>query len=720
MSDFEKDNELKDKYSGVMGSIADDIRQINLEDDFAETVKFDAAETETDANALSETVEHIAVESETDADDTIEFEAIKSETAADAIEPEAIKHETGDTIEFEAIAPETEPALSETSDAPSESKFPEGSFDRFLESINRMSFNDNELQKSVLGDISESGFDNTAPINTELLKDGGLDISAEYAAYSGTDLSDNDMSAEDEYYPNTLTCDECRELLYDYVSDATDETENRAVRAHLRDCEMCRMELDEIKDMLSVLSNSTVPAPPVNLVTSVRDKLEAAAPEVKAEYKSLREKGIVPAGAIDFRSLLNTVKTKTDHFIKHANWRVLAPAALSAVLVIGVAGSGIYQVMKSSDEIYNFSDNAAIAEAGATARPSSSGLDEYVVGDDEPNSTASAKSKSTPSSAASPGAAAPRATVRPSTGTSAQAAARSSAASSTAPRATTRPSTSTSTSSRLNLNNGTTSSSRISSSTTTANRTASTTAAARTTPTPAPRAYVTPHIILPAISPNSAASPTYVAPDSIVIPDDPAPPTFSYTPPTSVPTTPAPTAAQASAASTTSGGSAGGSARTTAAPSTARPTASSSPAATNSPTASASASAATSSPSANAGGASASPSQTKDPNATAAPGVKRNDKGETEAFAQKANSMDKASVISCEITDKNVLNKLLESDLANCSKIDPATGEITLYYTGDEYLKFTGFLKENKLSYSLVVLGSNDDVKVIVTDSTKK
>ena len=82
--------------------------------------------------------------------------------------------------------------------------------------------------------------------------------------------------------------------------------------------------------------------------------------------------------------------------------------------------------------------------------------------------------------------------------------------------------------------------------------------------------------------------------------------------------------------------------------------------------------------------------------------------------------MDKASVISCEITDKNVLNKLLESDLANCSKIDPATGEITLYYTGDEYLKFTGFLKENKLSYSLVVLGSNDDVKVIVTDSTKK
>lgn len=699
MSDFEKDKELRDKYSGVMGSIADDIRQINLEDNSGETVELDTVEFETDAKAVSEpdSIDYQAVESETDADDTIEFEAIKPET------------EIGSTNDFESAAPEAEAALSETSDAPRKSEFPEGSFDKFLESINRMSFDDDELQKSVLGDISEIGFDNTAPINTELFDTGGLDLGSEYSSYTQTDTSGDDLNAEDEFYPNTMACDECRELLYDYVSDATDETENKAIKAHLRDCEMCRMELDEIKDMLGVLSNSTAPAPPVNLVTSVRDKLEAAAPEVKAEYKSLKEKGLAPAGAIDFRNLLNTVKTKTDHFIKHANWRILAPAALSAILVVGVAGSGIYQVMKSSDEIYNFSDNAAIAEAGATARPSSSGLDEYVIDGGNSKSTASPRTTKSPSgsSAASSGGAAARATARPSAATSASAASRSSSSSSTAPRATTRPSTGTSTSSRLNLNNGTTSSTNSSNRTT-----SSATAAARTTPTPAPKAYVTPQIILPAISPSTVTSPTYVEPDSIVIPDDPAPPTFSYTQPTSAPV---------SAASTISG-SAGGGERTTTAPATAKPSATTVPTASASATAAPSASAsATTAPSASANAsASASPSLTKDPNATAAPGVKRNDKGETEEFAQKANSMDKASVISCEITDESVLNKLLESDLAKCSKIDPETGEITLYYSGDEYLTFTGFLRENKLSYSLVVLGSNDDVKVIVTDSTKK
>ena len=76
--------------------------------------------------------------------------------------------------------------------------------------------------------------------------------------------------------------------------------------------------------------------------------------------------------------------------------------------------------------------------------------------------------------------------------------------------------------------------------------------------------------------------------------------------------------------------------------------------------------------------------------------------------------MDDASVVSCEIKDKAVYDVLMSSALANCSKIDE-NGEVTLYFTGSEYIAFTDFLKANCLEYTLVVLGNNDDVKVLVT-----
>ena len=76
--------------------------------------------------------------------------------------------------------------------------------------------------------------------------------------------------------------------------------------------------------------------------------------------------------------------------------------------------------------------------------------------------------------------------------------------------------------------------------------------------------------------------------------------------------------------------------------------------------------------------------------------------------------MYKRQVVSCEIKDKAVYDVLMSSALANCSKIDE-NGEVTLYFTGSEYIAFTDFLKANGLEYTLVVLGNNDDVKVLVT-----
>ncbi len=77
-----------------------------------------------------------------------------------------------------------------------------------------------------------------------------------------------------------------------------------------------------------------------------------------------------------------------------------APAALSAFCFgCGVASSGLYQVMKSSDEVYDFSDNAAIESAKATAKPSASGLDDYVGGrasESSPRTTSAPRASSVP------------------------------------------------------------------------------------------------------------------------------------------------------------------------------------------------------------------------------------------------------------------------------------------------------------------------------------
>lgn len=649
MSDYEKDDELRRKYGEVMDSIADDIRQINVNK--SEKIVLDEK-----ADDISENTGDI-------------LSGFESAGGSDAIESSDVKHDYSDN--------------------------------KFLESISRIDFdNPDEVLRSI--DSGNDEFKNLSDFNEP-------DFDAPH--YSVPNLDNNvsgvlESNAEfdiPEDYPDTLSCDECVDLLYDYLSDSTDDVENMSIKAHLRDCEMCRVELDDIRDMIGVMSSSPRLTPPADLISSVHSELVSAAPEVKYEYEVIKANGVLGAGPIDkLTAAFDTARNKVDHFIRHANWRILAPAALSAVLVVGVASSGLYQVMKSSDEVYDFSDNAAIENAKATAKPSASGLDEYVGGrssESSPRTTSAPRASSVPGNSTSP-----RTTARPSAGNSSGLNIGSGTPSSSSSNKSTSSGTSSGSTSKSTSNSGSTNKSNTSSSTNKNNSSSSSNKNNTAVATPAPKAYVTPNIILPDITSAMTQGARSGQDNNLVIPENPAPEKFEYNPSedsgvqeetnqsqpqnesndTNIPDSPA---------AVTSGG--GGGVNAGAAEPTATPEPTENPKPTPEATPGASAPVAT-------------------PSITAEPKLGRNSKGETKAFADKSGSMDDASVVSCEIKDKAVYDVLMSSALANCSKIDE-NGEVTLYFTGAEYIAFTDFLKANGLEYTLVVLGNNDDVKVLVT-----
>ncbi len=668
MSDFEKDNELREKYSDVMGSIADDIRQINLDEKTEERhFDFEAGSDEFDAAPIKMS------ESTVEGTDAAYAETIpghEGEAVSAEPEPEALSMIGTEAVPTEA---ETEALIA-------------------------------KIKSETLAEIGTEAF--PAENKTDVLEVEAEEIPAVPAAFENAD-SDLDI----------LSCEQCSDMLCDYVSDVLDKDEAAVVEAHLKDCENCRLEYYEIKDMIGVLGASSVPEPPVDFAAALHSRLTNAVPEVKAEYAKLNEHGIDGSNIIDkVRGAFDTAVSKINHVIKNANWKIVAPAALSAVLVLGVAGSGMYQVMKSSDEIYDFSDNAAIADARATARPSSSGLDDYVTGAKGGSSSSTPSPRSTASPVSGSGSTAsggysastvPRVTPRPSASTSSSGLPSVSSSSRSSSTSTT-PSTSSSsrTTSTANSTNRTTSSGTTTSRTTTSS--SSSAKAASPTPTPTKRPYVTPKIILPDIA-SGVTSPTYVAPETVAAA---TPPPFVYVPTV----TPEPEAVPAQAAEISGEGKTAATPAPAAAPTaTPRPAVTPTPRPTATPkTTAAPPPTATAKP-----GTTAAPSATLKPGSTKEADRKRSADGETAEYAEKAKSMENASVITCEVTDKAVLDEIMNSSLADCSKIDK-NGEITLYFGKDDYQAFTDYMKEKGLNYSLVSLGSGDDVKVTIKDNTKK
>ncbi|MEV6629344.1 anti-sigma factor [Actinoplanes sp. NPDC051470] len=119
-----------------------------------------------------------------------------------------------------------------------------------------------------------------------------------------------------------------------YALDAVDDLERAAFERHLRDCESCRTELDELRETAARLADSTWSVPPPRLRTSV---LAAVA----------QTRQVPPAPAV------------VTPAARPARRRWLVAAA-AAVVLAGGTGTAVYQVQEQ-----RVRDKTAIAAAAA-------------------------------------------------------------------------------------------------------------------------------------------------------------------------------------------------------------------------------------------------------------------------------------------------------------------------------------------------------------------
>lgn len=524
-----------------------------------------------------------------------------------------------------------------------------------------------------------------------------------------------------------MTCDECRGLLYDYVSELTNPFKSRSVENHVSTCPSCKLELDDIKDMLSVMHNAETMSLPDGFKESLHSRLVGESVNVIKEYNELNP---APAWLQDkFKNAFYTAKDKTEEFIQNANWRVLAPAALSAVLVVGVTSTGIYQTMKSSDEMYDFSDESLFA-AEATARPSASGLDEYIEDyESDRGSSSSPRSTSSPRSSARP-----YSTASPSSSMTLPGSVSSgSSSSSTTPRSsssTTIPRSSSSSSSRSSTSSGTTTRSSSSSAratatprpattnrTTTSSSSTTTRRATTATPTPTPARYVTPNIILPSFpAPSETASSRQYTTPEIILPD------MNEVAQAAA----AAQAAEASAAeeaesAAVSGGGGGGSSQPEASADTPAVYSGGSAEETGQPETSvdaASAAQTTASP------ATASPSPTLSPSPgpsmTPAP-IERNEEGETDSYAELSeDTLSEYYEVNAMAADAEAFEKLASSEYAKNSRLEEivqaadnkTVQRLTICLTEDEFKEFLEYIKDNE-----DIISFEEDVDSIDTEN---
>ncbi len=91
-----------------------------------------------------------------------------------------------------------------------------------------------------------------------------------------------------------LTCDEVRELLFEYSENSLDEWEAARVKAHLDGCEACRRELESVKALLSTMPLCAA-EPPAALFDSVMAKIGDVSQEPKT---SRSKKRFIPYGTV--------------------------------------------------------------------------------------------------------------------------------------------------------------------------------------------------------------------------------------------------------------------------------------------------------------------------------------------------------------------------------------------------------------------------------------
>ena len=127
-----------------------------------------------------------------------------------------------------------------------------------------------------------------------------------------------------------LDCKQCKAMLFDYVSDLTNDRQNGRMKDHLAQCSVCQKEYQEVTRMLDVLSHIEEPELPDGFQLQLHRRLVEAA--------NGREKK---------PSFLESLK---DIF-SYGAWKTVAPALVCLVLVIGVFGSGLYEDWKDADSV---------------------------------------------------------------------------------------------------------------------------------------------------------------------------------------------------------------------------------------------------------------------------------------------------------------------------------------------------------------------------------
>lgn len=91
-----------------------------------------------------------------------------------------------------------------------------------------------------------------------------------------------------------LTCETARNMMFDYIEGELKAADALRLETHLHDCEACKKELSERRDILKMIS-SCGETPPASLKLGVMDKINTVPQETKRQRMAKR---LLPAGAL--------------------------------------------------------------------------------------------------------------------------------------------------------------------------------------------------------------------------------------------------------------------------------------------------------------------------------------------------------------------------------------------------------------------------------------
>lgn len=131
------------------------------------------------------------------------------------------------------------------------------------------------------------------------------------------------------YQKEDASCKKCKNLLFDFVSNYTKESQNHWLMEHLMHCPSCQKEYEEIQQMLSLLHEDAEVELPAGFQLSLHRKLVDAAQEMESKKQ---------------KSWIHKLKNMPAI-------GTVAPALVCLVLVMGVFSSGLFADWKNADSI---------------------------------------------------------------------------------------------------------------------------------------------------------------------------------------------------------------------------------------------------------------------------------------------------------------------------------------------------------------------------------